>query len=96
MSGYPYPDAWDGLNELRAFFGWRRAAELIGTCAMLTLRGRTAADVEEAGPSDVTEWRVLKDLRGFRKYLEAKGKGHLLGDNPVEGVVQLVRESPAA
>lgn len=91
------PEEWEGLNELRVFFGWRRAAEIIGTCVILAMQGKTADDIIQSSPSQPTEWRLYNDLRRFREELERKGKGYLLqGDDPVEALVELMRTGKAA
>ena len=88
----------EGLAELRSFFGWRRAAEIIGTCVVLTLVEHGDPDaaglrVKEADPSDSTRARLRSDMRQFRKYLEGKGKGHLLTEDDDAAAIRRLAET---
>lgn len=79
----------EGLRELVQFFRWRRAAEILGTCVVLALLEGGNMDaagdrIKEAPPSDSTRARLRSDMRQFRKYLEGKGKAHLLDEDQDE------------
>lgn len=91
-------EAVEGMAELVKFFGWRRAAEIMGTCLVLALRYRPdelEAFVEGA-PSGATVTRLRADCRRFRRYLEGIGKGRLMDvGQEVEQVTALVREAQA-
>jgi hypothetical protein len=63
------------MRELLGYFGPRRMAWVLGWCAVLRVAGvESRADLLASSVCSVpTRYRILKELRGFRDYLRAKG-----------------------
>jgi hypothetical protein len=61
-------------REMVRYFGWRRAAEILGVCTIEALAG-TDPDEEppELPKSRTTWWTVRKDLKRFAGYLREQG-----------------------
>lgn len=72
------------LRELLAYFGWREAARLIGTCFLLGLQGKNGKIVDTEGPEYTTQWRARRELLKFGKYLQARGI--VLADHSEDGL----------
>jgi len=88
----------DMVRELVAFFGTRRAASLIGYCALFAMAGcETRQDMLNSPIMEFrTKYRVLADLRAFRGALAAKGYALGEGADEAETAHRLVHAAVAA
>lgn len=98
--GRAMDEEWEGLYELVRCFGWRRAAEILGSCLVLAVMegGAEAASesVRDATPAQATRYRLYQDGRKFREYLRERGKEHLLGEpgKELQNIGEMARNAP--
>jgi hypothetical protein len=60
-------------REMVRYFGWRRAAELLGVCTIAALAGVDPDEEPPDFPTRTTWWTVRKDLKRFAGHLRALG-----------------------
>jgi hypothetical protein len=59
-------------QELVKMFGWRRAAELMGSAVVFAVLGETAETLDSQ-PTKPTRWRVRRDLKRFGVHMRELG-----------------------
>lgn len=70
-------EALDGarlVGMLVGHFGWRRAAEVLGTVLVWGAMGLTREDVDQAAISRSSWFRVRRDMQRFREAMKAAGR----------------------